>query len=283
MEYMKKVRCVIFMLKKMTLLRNTPGEIYPLIGAVFLNTIFFSPFIIISLLNSQYAMSFENVFLVVCACIACGFIFFTPSYFVHKKYALTLLYKYVLIKTILGMLPWSLEAFFTASLFVIFTPFPEYRNIIAIAHIVFAVGYLAMLVILFLIAQDKSRDLYYKRRFGVLFVDPVKISLAESLPTFVGNITCGVLFPYMAIIVVLIKTKSSEHGLIFLATLFMLLGIVTSILLFKAVYRLIVILPRIKQATGEDVFADVHNFLDDNPERVQKLLGISQKNSESRL
>jgi hypothetical protein len=119
-------------------------------------------------------------------------------------------------------------------------------------------------------SQKASRHLYYEKRFGVIIIDTIKIAKATFPPNWTGILVGVPVALYSFVHAILMFTRGTIYGSIFMATAFTLLSVLSALLILISIYRLFVILPEVKCATGSEVYADTHNYLINDSQRMEK-------------
>ena len=250
-------------------------ETYPIIGVAIGNTVVFVPPILIILAKTPYVNTFYDCILASAVFLIFWIMFSIPVYCMHKKYINTLIYRYAIYKILIFMSYWFFQSIFIAFLHTKFNTFVEYRETIAVVHIFIFIILTILFCTYFIKSQKKSNKLYYKKKFGVVFIDTAKISSTESefIPDYIQKLFVGTVLPYCVIMAGLMKTKTLDYGCIFFVTAFTLFSVFNFLCVVRAAYRLLVTLPKVKHDTGSEVYADLHNILDKNPHRAKELFG----------
>jgi hypothetical protein len=269
---MGKARLAWDFLKDLILFKhiNRVGENFPVIGFSATSAILFLAFSWHILCEIPYFKTFYAWMNVFWLLMLLGALFYTPVYFIHKRYYYTLMYKYAIFELIIMRSLWLLESSLIAFLYIRFNPFVEYRQLLAIVHIAIWVFCVLLFFICFMRSQKASRKLYYEEGFGVVFVDTETIARAAFPPNWTEKLVGILFFPYCFVMVVLMFAKGLIYGNIFMATAFTLASMLLTVLILISFYRLFVILPEVKDATGSEMYADTHNYLINDPQRMEK-------------
>ena len=254
---------------------DTPGKAFPVIGFSIVNTVVFTPPILIILAETPYVNTFYDSVLVAAIFLIYSIIFFAPLYLIHKKYFSTLIYRYAIYNRISSMFCWFFQSIFVSFLFIKFNPLIEYREMIVAVHIFIFIILTILFYIYFIKSQKETNKLYYKKKFGVVFIDTTIISSTELefIPTYIQKLLAGTVLPYCVIMACLMKTKTLDYGCISFVTAFTLFGVFSFQCVVRDVYRLLVTIPKVKHDTGSEVYADIHNILQKTPHRAKELFG----------
>jgi len=276
---MDKLKLVWESLKGQMPIRTNLGKTFPVIGISFFITVLFFIFTCRILDQIKYFKSFHdwiNAFVIL---MLYNILFLSPTPFLRKKYRNTLLYKYGVLAFTIIVFCWLTQTLFAAFLYIRFNPLVEYRQLLATIHIPLGIFWFLLFLIPFMRSQKESRKLFYERKFGVILVNPSTILQDEIPRNFAINLVFIPMFPYCFVIAILMFAKGFIYGTIAMTTAFTLASVILALIILQSLYKLFVVLPEVKRTTGSEVYADVYNYLGNDPERLEKFFADLHANS----